>query len=90
MSSSDEHGKKMETATHVVGERRARHELREIFENACRVTAPCLSMSLGPGDLPLTTSARRALHDAYPELSMQEVSILFSAVERFHKVKRSQ
>lgn len=90
MSSIETHDKQPEAGARVVGERRVRNELREIFENACRVTEPCLSMLLGPGELPLTTSARRALHEAYPELSMQEVSILFSAVERFHKVKRPQ
>ena len=33
----------------------------------------------------LTMYARQALREAYPNLSQQEIAILFSAVQRFHK-----
>lgn len=37
------------------------------------------------GDASLTMYARQTLRDAYPGLGQQEIAILFSAVQRFHK-----
>jgi hypothetical protein len=69
-------------------ERRVHHDLRAIFEGACKVTAPCFDPGLGLGGYSLTTSARRVLHETYPELTQQEVALLFSAVRRFHQEKK--
>lgn len=65
------------------------HDLHRIFEGACRVTAPCFGAGLGMGGPSLTTSARRMLRESYPELTQQEVSLLFSAVVRFHQFSRN-
>lgn len=67
------------------GERRVHHDLRPLFKGACKVTAPFFDEGLGLGGQSLTTSARRMLHEAYPQLTQQEVALLFSAVKRFHK-----
>lgn len=66
-------------------ERRVHHDLRLIFDSACRVTAPFFDASLNLGGHSLTTSAHRTLHETYPELTQQEIALLFSAVRRFHQ-----
>lgn len=66
-------------------ERRAHHNLREIFEEVCEATGACFASTLGPGGSSMSLSARRLMHELHPELSQQEVAILFSAVERFHR-----
>lgn len=69
----------------AVQARRVHHDLRRIFDGACRVTAPFFDAGLGMGGHSLTTSAHRRLHETYPELTQQEVALLFSAVRRFHQ-----
>ncbi|HXU93444.1 MAG TPA: hypothetical protein VFP33_07300 [Gallionella sp.] len=53
------------------------------------MTAPCFGAGLGMGGPSLTTSARRMLRESYPELTQQEISLLFSAVASFHRSSRS-
>jgi hypothetical protein len=72
-------------ATDGVDDRRVQHNLRLIFENACRITAPFFDPAQSWGGAPLTMYARQALREAYPELSQQEIAILFSGMARFHK-----
>lgn len=86
MSASDSHDlpKQEERGS----EQRIHHDLRAIFKGACKVTAPCFESGLGMGGPSLTTSARRMLHETYPELTQQEVALLYSAVARFHKENR--
>ena len=67
------------------GERRVYGNLRPIFESACRVTAPFFDPEQGWGGMSLTMYARQTLRETYPDLSQQEVAILFSAVQRFYK-----
>lgn len=64
-------------------DRRVHHDLRRIFDGACRVTAPFFGAGMGGHSL--TTSAHRRLHETYPELTQQEVALLFSAVSSFHQ-----
>lgn len=65
-------------------ERRVHHDLRARFDEACKVTAPYFDAGIGLGGPSLTMSAQRMLHETYPELTQQEVALLFSAVKRFH------
>jgi hypothetical protein len=68
-----------------VKDRRVHHNLRQMFDNACRVTAPFFDPAQSWGGSPLTMYARQTLCDSYPELTQQEIAILFSSVVRFHK-----
>ena len=65
-------------------ERRVSAHLREVFEQACRITEPFFDAQQTWGGVPMTLYAQQALHQAYPELTKQDVAILFSAVRRFH------
>jgi hypothetical protein len=66
-------------------DRRVQHNLRSIFEDACRITMPFFDTAQSWGGSSLTMYARQTLRDAYPELSQQEIAILLSGVTRFHK-----
>lgn len=68
-----------------IQERRTHHNLRQIFDAACRITAPFFDTKQGWGGSSLTMYARQALREAYPELTQQETAILFSGVQRFHR-----
>jgi hypothetical protein len=66
-------------------DRRAQHNLRMIFDKACQITAPFFDSKQGWGGSSLTMYARQTLRDAYPDLTQQEIAILFSAVSRFYR-----
>jgi hypothetical protein len=66
-------------------DRRVQHNLRRIFEEACRITSPFFDPAQSWGGSSLTMYARQTLREAYPELTQQEIAILFSGVTRFHK-----
>ncbi len=66
-------------------DRRSNNDLRLIFDKACEITAPFFDSSQGWGGSSLTMYARQALHEAYPELTQQEVAILYAGVARHHK-----
>jgi hypothetical protein len=68
-----------------VTDRRVRHDLRLIFEDACRITAPFFDPAQSWGGSSLSMYARQTLREAYPELTQQEIALLFSGVARFHK-----
>jgi hypothetical protein len=68
-------------------ERRVHHHLRVSFELACRITLPYLDKKQGFGGLPMKLSALRELHNCFPELTEQDVAILFSAVQNYHGVR---
>ena len=68
-----------------VNERRSQHNLRLIFDAACRITAPFFDAKQSWAGASLTMYARQSLRDAYPELTQQEIAILFSGVARFHR-----
>lgn len=79
------HDPKTGAESGAAGERRVYGNLRPIFEVACQVTAPFFDPEQGWGGMSLTMYARQTLREAYPDLSQQEIAILFSAVQRFHK-----
>lgn len=66
-------------------ERRSMPGLRTIFDEACRMTLVFYDAGQSWGNTSLTMYARQTLRDTYPDLTQQEIAILFSAVERFHK-----
>lgn len=74
----------------AAGERRAYINLRVIFGEACRKTAPFFDARHGWGEASLVIYARQTLRDTYPDLSQQEVAILLSAVQRFHENARGK
>ncbi|MDZ4201515.1 MAG: hypothetical protein U1C96_05135 [Gallionella sp.] len=71
-------------------ERRANPHLRVAFTEACSITAPFFDPEQGWGGMSLTMYARQALREAYPDLTQQDIALLFSAVQRFHTTKSSQ
>ena len=66
-------------------ERRKHINLREIFEDACLLTAPFFDTTQAWGNTSLTMYARQALREAYPDLTQQEIAMLSASVERHHK-----
>lgn len=85
MPTHNSHHSKPEAGMHVSSERRTKQSLRLIFEEACRITSVFYDARQGWGGASLTMYARQTLRDTYPGLTQQEIAILFSAVERFHK-----
>ncbi len=81
----DERDSKTATAAEGGIERRVQHNLRLIFDDSCRMTAAFFDPAQNWGDSSLTLYARQTLRDAYPELTQQEIAILFSGVVQFHK-----
>ena len=73
-----------------LAERRNSEHLRAIFEHACQIAAPFFDPAQGWGGMSLTMYARQALREAYPELIQQDVAMLFSAVQRYHREKNHQ
>lgn len=70
-------------------DRRVQHNLRQIFDKACQITAPFFDPKQSWGGSSLTMYARQTLREEFPELTQQETAILFSAVQRFHKAAPS-
>lgn len=66
-------------------ERRANPHLRVAFETACRVTAPFFDPKQEWGGMSLTMYARQALRETYPDLTQQDLALLFAAVQRYHR-----
>lgn len=62
-------------------ERRTNHHLREIFDQAYRIATPLLD----PNVSSTTHFLRITLHDAFPHLHQQDISILCVAIERVHR-----
>ena len=78
------HDKFNKTRIYGGEERRSNTNLRDIFEDACSVTAPLLDLQLRGGGELLILSAIHVLHDHFPDLSQQDMAILFASVKRFH------
>jgi len=66
-------------ARHDGTERRARPHLREVFEQAYLVASPMLNSQQTAGSAHFL---RVVLHDAFPDLHLQDISILSVAIER--------
>ncbi len=65
-------------------DRRSNTDLRLIFDKACEITAPFFDSRKSWGSSSLSMYARQTLHEAYPELTQQEVALLFAGVARHH------
>ncbi len=63
-------------------ERRQNPELRDMFEDACRIATPFFDPKNGIGGVPMSRHAYIAIHERFPELTAQKLSILVHAVER--------
>lgn len=90
MSSLDGAKRKTDAGAKGTQERRKHHNLREIFEQACWITAPFYDSTQVWGNASLTIYARQALREAYPSLSPQEIATLSASVERFHKAAQKK
>ena len=62
-------------------DRRIHHHLRELFDQAYRVAEPLMGSSVSSS----AHFLRITLHDAFPDLHQQDISILCVAVERVHR-----
>lgn len=71
-------------------DRRSNPHIRAIFESACTLTAPFFDPAQGWGGQSLTMYARQALREAYPELTQQDIALLFAAVQRHHRGVQSK
>lgn len=65
-------------------DRRTHHHLREIFEQAYKVAEPMLGSSVSSS----AHFLRITLHDAFPDLHQQDISILCVAIERVHRERK--
>ena len=69
-------------ARHDGTERRTRPHLREVFDQAYRVVYPMLDSQQTTGSAHFL---RVVLHDAFPDLHPQDISILSVAIERVYR-----
>lgn len=90
MSLPGQHDSNPDAGTGGAGERRLHGNLRPVFDEACRITLPFFDTKQSWGGSSLTMYARQTLREAYPDMSQQEIAILFSAVQRFHKATPSK
>jgi hypothetical protein len=65
-------------------DRRVHNNIRDRFESACLLTAPFLHAENGMNGMPMKLSAIQTLRNHYPDLSQQEIALLFSVVQNFH------
>lgn len=73
------------TSSSVGTERRTRQHLRDVFEHAYRVAYPLLDSTR---TIPSPGSAhflRVVLHDAFPDLHLQDIAILSVSIERVYR-----
>ena len=63
-------------------ERRTRQHLRDVFEHAYRIASPLLESSQGSQGAGQAHFLRIVLHDAFPDLHLQDISILSVSIER--------
>lgn len=69
-------------------ERRTSLQLRAVFEDACQITTALFDahQSLG-GESSLRLFAHRTLHEAYPDFTLQDISLLVSGVMGHHMAR---
>ncbi len=79
----------METTTYQGTERRKYVQLRDVFEDACRVAFPLLSAhdEIGGSDSG-SSILYLTLHDAFPLLHKQDLPILAAALVRAFRQQR--
>ena len=66
-------------------ERRTRQHLRDVFEHAYRVAYPLLDSGQTLPNPGPAHFLRVVLHDAFPELQLQDIAILSVSVERVYR-----
>lgn len=66
-------------------ERRVHHHLREIFDQAYELSAPMFEANVAS----TAHFLRITLHDAFPELHQQDLSILCVAIERTYRDRKT-
>ncbi|MBI4808393.1 MAG: hypothetical protein HY799_05565 [Nitrosomonadales bacterium] len=66
-------------------ERRTHHHLREIFEHAYLLASPLLDSAQNPNASGSAHFVRVVLHDAFPNLHLQDISILSVSIERVYR-----
>jgi hypothetical protein len=73
------------TTRHDGTERRTHPHLREIFEQAYRVAYPLLDSTESTKRNGSAHFLRVVLHDAFPDLHLQDVAILSVSIERVYR-----
>jgi hypothetical protein len=76
-------------AKHNGTERRTHPHLREVFEQAYLVAYPMLDSQQTLNNAGSAHFLRVVLHDAFPDLHMQDIAILSVAIERVY-IERSK
>lgn len=71
-------------------ERRVQYGLREVFEDAYKITAPFFDTAQSWGGMTMVMSARQTLSDRYPEFSKQDIAVLYAAVSCRHKASQKK
>jgi hypothetical protein len=72
-------------AKHDGTERRTRPHLREVFEQAYLVAFPVLNSQQTQNNAGSAHFLRVVLRDAFPDLHLQDISILSVAIERVYR-----
>jgi hypothetical protein len=76
-------------ATHGT-ERRTNQRLREVFEHAYQVAYPIIQSNQNLSTGGSAHFLRVALHDAFPDLHLQDVAILSVSIERVYRERSRQ
>lgn len=66
-------------------DRRVNAHLRAVFENARRITAPFFDPEQIWGEVYWILYARQTLCEEYPDMTQQDIAILLSVLQRFHR-----
>ena len=66
-------------------DRRQHQNIRDLFEQAYIIATPFIDPKLGFGGIAMTRHAYPALMEAFPSLTMQDLSIMVPALERVFK-----
>jgi hypothetical protein len=75
---------------HDGAERRTHPHLREVFEQAYRVAYPLLDSNQTFNNSGSTHFLRVVLHDAFPDLHLQDIAILSVSVERVYRERSKE
>lgn len=68
-------------------ERRQRHHLRTIFQEAKGRIDHCFHAQPEWANSPIDYLAQRVVHEAYPQLTSHDVRILVAAIERGYRIE---
>jgi len=79
-----------EDTSNEFSDRRSNNDVRLIFDKACEITASFFDTRQSGGDSSHAEKARQALRNVYPELTQEEVDLLYAGVERYHQSESSK